>query len=410
MAYKKSNPNGQAAMAASEPVVIANNQSAIPVSFTGSTDVATQTTLAAINTKLVSGTDIGDVTINNSTGAAAVNIQDGGNTITVDGTVAVTFTGSTDVATQTTLAAIKAKTDNIPALGQALAASSVPVILPTATITTLTPPAAITGFSTETTLGTVHGHVDSIDTKTPALGQALAAASVPVVLTAAQMTTLTPVSAVTVTNATAANLKAEVTLAAAQTLATLTTITNDVGIKDNGNSITVDNGGTFAVQAKGTTAESGAIADNPINTGGTAVNAPKTVVHNGDAVGFVANLIGQQIMFPYTNPENFKYGNTSDITNTTPTTIIAGTASNYLYVTHILVTNSHATVGTFVNITEETSGTVLYTGYAAALGGGFSVTLPTPLRLPTAGKAIQCTPVTTGSNIRASATGFISTI
>lgn len=48
--------------------------------------------LASINTKLVSGTDIGDVTINNSTGGSAVNIQDGGNTITVDGTVAVTFT------------------------------------------------------------------------------------------------------------------------------------------------------------------------------------------------------------------------------------------------------------------------------------------------------------------------------
>lgn len=45
------------------------------------------------------------------------------------------------------LAAIKAKTDNIPALGQALAAASVPVILPSATITTLTPPAAITGFA-----------------------------------------------------------------------------------------------------------------------------------------------------------------------------------------------------------------------------------------------------------------------
>lgn len=43
-----------------------------------------------------------------------------------------------------------------------------------------------TGLATETTLGTVHGHVDSIDTKTPALGQALAAASSPVVLPAAQ--------------------------------------------------------------------------------------------------------------------------------------------------------------------------------------------------------------------------------
>lgn len=37
-----------------------------------------------------SGVDIGDVTINNASGGSAVNIQDGGNTITVDGTVTVT--------------------------------------------------------------------------------------------------------------------------------------------------------------------------------------------------------------------------------------------------------------------------------------------------------------------------------
>lgn len=54
-------------------------------------DYATQTTLAAINAKLVTGTDIGDVTINNASGGSAVNIQDGGNSITVDnaGTFAV---------------------------------------------------------------------------------------------------------------------------------------------------------------------------------------------------------------------------------------------------------------------------------------------------------------------------------
>jgi len=92
MAYKKSNANGQATMANSEPVVIASNQSAVPVSFTGSTDVATQTTLAAINSKLVTGTDIGDVTINNAAGAAAVNIQDGGNSITIDGSVTTSGT------------------------------------------------------------------------------------------------------------------------------------------------------------------------------------------------------------------------------------------------------------------------------------------------------------------------------
>lgn len=43
-----------------------------------------------------SGVDIGDVTINNSTGASAVNIQDGGNTITVDGTVTANLAAGTN--------------------------------------------------------------------------------------------------------------------------------------------------------------------------------------------------------------------------------------------------------------------------------------------------------------------------
>jgi hypothetical protein len=59
-----------------------------------SVNIATETTLSAINTKLVSGTDIGDVTINNASGVSAVNIQDGGNTITVDGTVNATCTAT----------------------------------------------------------------------------------------------------------------------------------------------------------------------------------------------------------------------------------------------------------------------------------------------------------------------------
>lgn len=47
-------------------------------------DDDSNTTLSAINGKLVDGNDIGDVTVNNAAGAAAVNIQDGGNSITVD--------------------------------------------------------------------------------------------------------------------------------------------------------------------------------------------------------------------------------------------------------------------------------------------------------------------------------------
>jgi hypothetical protein len=45
------------------------------------------------------GVDIGDVTINNAAGASAVNIQDGGNAITVDGSVTVTQATGTNLHT-----------------------------------------------------------------------------------------------------------------------------------------------------------------------------------------------------------------------------------------------------------------------------------------------------------------------
>lgn len=57
---------------------------AIPVSA-ASLPLPTGAATAALQTQ--PGVDIGDVTVNNGAGAAAVNIQDGGNSITVDGSV-----------------------------------------------------------------------------------------------------------------------------------------------------------------------------------------------------------------------------------------------------------------------------------------------------------------------------------
>jgi hypothetical protein len=56
-----------------------------------------------------SGVDVGDVTINNASGASAVNIQDGGNSITVDGTItanAGTGTMAVSMATNTPLGTV----------------------------------------------------------------------------------------------------------------------------------------------------------------------------------------------------------------------------------------------------------------------------------------------------------------
>jgi hypothetical protein len=163
--------------------------------------------------------------------------------------VSVVAGGGTGGATEATALDILADTTSIdaktPALGQAVAAASVPVVLTAAQVSTLTPqtnaltdtqlrasavPVSVsglplpTGAATEATLSalntkviavdtgavvvsssvlpsgaatsanqtTANSSLSSIDTKTPALGQALAAASTPVVLTAAQISTLTP--------------------------------------------------------------------------------------------------------------------------------------------------------------------------------------------------------------------------
>jgi hypothetical protein len=63
-----------------------------------------------------SGVDVGDVTINNAAGASAVNIQDGGNTITVDG--AVTTSGTvTEANSAAILTSTQLLDDTVKTLG-----------------------------------------------------------------------------------------------------------------------------------------------------------------------------------------------------------------------------------------------------------------------------------------------------
>ena len=82
-----------------------------------------------------------------------------------------------------------------------------------------------TGLATSAKQDTQITSLQSIDTKIPALGQALAAASVPVVLTAAQLSTLTPPASVTVTQATGTNLHTVVDSGTVTTVSTVTSLT-----------------------------------------------------------------------------------------------------------------------------------------------------------------------------------------
>lgn len=120
-------------------------------------------------------------------------------------TNAGTFVVQVDGAALTNLAGIDGK---IPSLGQALAAASVPVVLTAAQITTLTPPAAITGYATESTLSTLNGKVTVCNTGAVTISAALPAGTNAIGKLAAN-------SGVTI---------GAVELAASQTLATVTTV------------------------------------------------------------------------------------------------------------------------------------------------------------------------------------------
>lgn len=107
-------------------------------------------------------------------------------------------------------------------------------------------------------------------------------------------------------------------------------------------------------------------------------------------------------------PSNFVSGAiTSAMTGTTSTSLIAAPAAGLRnYITNIVVSNAHATVGTDVIIQDGSGGTTLYTIPAAAVYGGASVSFPVPLRQPTTATALYCANVTTGASTKVSASGY----
>jgi len=158
----------------------------------------------------------------------------------------------------------------------------------------------------------------------------------------------------------------------------------------------------------GTVAHDSADSGAPIKTGGRAVSAEITPVTTGDRSDFITDLAGKQVMMPYANNENFVSGAiTTAMTGTTSTSLVAAPAAGLRnYITTIIVSNAHATVGTDVVIQDGSGGTTLMTIPAAAVYGGAVINLPVPLRQPTTATAIFCANVTTGASTKVSAVGY----
>lgn len=166
--------------------------------------------------------------------------------------------------------------------------------------------------------------------------------------------------------------------------------------------------GTNSTQVQGAIPHASPASGNPILLGGYAVSSEPTAVPNADVARLLTDLVGKLIVLPYSNPENFVNGTiTTAMTGTVSTALLSAPGAGLRnYITTIVVSNSHASVGTDVIIQDMgTTGTIMVIP-AAAVYGGATITLPTPLKQPTTNAAINCANVTTGANVKVSVVGY----
>jgi hypothetical protein len=163
------------------------------------------------------------------------------------------------------------------------------------------------------------------------------------------------------------------------------------------------NAGSGPFPSAGTVAHDGADSGNPVKVGARARTSDVTAVAADDRTDAIADILGKQVVLPYALPGQATNG-TGNSTGTGNTSVIAAPGAGVtLYITSIIVTNAHATVGTKVAIKDGTTAKINL--FAAANGGGATIPFPTPLRL-TANTALQFANTTTGADVDVSAVGY----
>ena len=202
------------------------------------------------------------------------------------------------------------------------------------------------------------------------------------------------------------------TEAAALRVTVATDSTGVLSVDDNGAALTVDNAGTFAVQATavGTVADDATTPGSPQMIGGQAKNFDGTAPGNVSAEDDVCIAIFDRNRRQYVNtihPEMWSYHENSSSALTDTSVAGAPGANESLFVTDIVVSTGAATA---LNIFfEEGASTVLGPYYLEAIAGrGFAIHFNTPKKI-TANTALT---VTTSAAIAHSIdiTGFVARV
>jgi hypothetical protein len=359
-----------------------------------------------------------DVTVDNAAGAAAVNIQDGGNSITVDAVSLPLPTGAATAAAQlpdghnvTVDNGAGGAAVNVQDGGNALTVDNGG----TFAVQDSEKVVDNSGFTDGTTKVQPAGYIYDEVAGTALTENDAVAARVDV--KRAQICTIedetTRGRRATVTAGLALKVDGS---AVTQPVSGTVSVTEPVSVDDNAGSLTVDApiGTPVNVQvgnatlAAGVVDETGASAvdalavgggtphdsvdsGDPLKLGAKAVSSleSQTMVAANDRTNLHADLDGVLVVkqwAPGADIINERVSNT-DGASTAFTTFGAGGTGVRNYVTTIVVHNAHASTNGYVDIRDGTAGAVLMTIPLPANGGAV-ISLPVPLRQPTANTAL----------------------
>jgi hypothetical protein len=379
-------------------------------------------------------------------GAGALPVQDGGNSLTVDGTVTadagtgpwpvtdnsgsltvdgtVSISGAVDTELTTADLDTGAGTDTRAVVGLVGSASGGGALIPgSATDGLLVNLGAnndvtVTGTVTVDASGTavpVTDNAGSLTVDNAALsvvGGGVEATALRVTL-ASDSTGVVSVDdnggALTVDGTVTANLAAGTNNIGDVDVLTIAAGDNNIG---NVDIVTMPNvtlaAGTNTNEVVGDVAHDAAVAGNPILIGLEARNTEPTAVSTtGDLTRPLATMLGKQVQIPYSIPaSSWTYASPAAVTDTADDEAKAAAGAGIRnYITGVQVFNGHDTVGTEVVIKDGS--TVLWRGWAEQTGGGCSARFDPPLR-GTANTAVNVANITTGSSTYFNLQGFVA--
>lgn len=225
-----------------------------------------------------------------------------------------------------------------------------------------------------------------------------------VILDSGTLTSIT--NAVTVSQSTAANLKAQVigTGTAGSSDANPVTVQGISGgtqlpITANGTAGT--NYTSNALTVQGSTTGLPLPVSEPQAMAGTSTASALTVQGNASGIALPVQIMGMTTIS----------GNiTSSVNQNVSVSLIAGVGSNYFYLSSCSFNNTSATA-TLVYLLDGNNGNTLWPLMVPATSGGNNVSWPAPgmLKIPTVGNGLFFKPATTGAGITGGCAGVRST-